>query len=488
VGVLDTLPGVRESWEREENRYGFFQASFRIAGDIPLRQLIQYWRDWLGHEVSEIQGRVVLWEGYVHEMRLYHGDVCRVRGYDVGGRSGRYPAGMYNAVRVGLNSLIENPEFEIAGANPPLFASWTQSIAGSDTLTAETTDPVKGAQSPKLTNVSSGNSFIYQDIPVTPNTTYSIKFVSCGDGSVAGRWRLRDITGAADIVPITSTENTGLGQFLTVEEEIVTPKNCVTMRLFFYAPATAGWAVFDSVRVARVVDGEDGQAYTAWRVNAPSVGRHGRREITLDGGGMTPAESLALRNSFLRERAWPQSTHDNGDGSTRLEVTCLGYIHRAGWVHTGDDLNGQTAVASNHVEQIAEALDWVNSVAIRANSLSYTMPEEERTLLQALIDLSNLGDASENLWRVHAEAGRRLVYGPVNFEPVLSMTNGQLYRRLGDKETADARQLRAMSVIRDYDFPDRSRDPSSQLEQRNDYLMESITVGPSGMRRSIGGL
>lgn len=485
--ILDKLPGVARSWEREENRWGFYQGHCTIEGDVSLEQLITWQGQWLGHEVTEIVGGVVF-EGYVHELRLYHGDVCRVYGYDVGGGLERRDPGMYNAVRSSVGQLIENAEFERDGAAPPVFEGWLQSIGGSDTITKETTDPIKGGQSPRLTNVSSGNTYVYQSISVEPNTGYRIKFTSCGNGSVAGRYRIYDVSNAADIVPLTSTGNTGLGQFRNVTEEITTPGGCTALSIYFYAPSGAGWAVFDSVDVKKIVDGDPGDSYTDWGTQDQSITRHGRREISLDGKGLTSLEAKTLKNSFLAARAWPQEQQANGDGSTRLDVFVNGHIHRAGWLLTDSDINGKTDTASNLVSAIAAKLPWLQGAAVRSNDAPYTVSERPQTLLDVLRDIALLGDQDNNMWRLYIDRGRRLVYEPVDFAPTLSMAKGKIYRRLGDRQTVSDRQLRAMQVVRNYDFPDRTRLPGSLLLQRNDSLLESVIVGPNGLRRGIAGV
>jgi len=485
--ILDRLPGVRESWERTENRWGFFEGVFSVEGNgVSLEQLMQFHGQWLGYEAREVIGDV-MWEGYVHELRLYHQEICRVYGYDVGGDNSLARPGMYNAVRVGVSNLVDNAEFEEDGTGGQAFAAWTQVVASGDSISKELTDPIKGGQSPKLTNGGSGDTRISQSVAVIPSTTYRIRFVSCGDGSVAGRYRVRDGVGGGDIIPLTSTDNTGLDQFRGVTEEIVTPSGCDMIAFSLYAPATAGFAVFDSVYIQPILDGDQAEAYTDWATNEQSIERHGRREITLSPGDIGPGEAERMRDSFLLARAWPQEQQTGGDGSTRLEVYCLGYIHRADWLYT-DDMVAARDTLSGHVAAIAAKLPWVTSTAVRSNAASFTLAETPQTYLEALKALVESGDADGNMWRVFIDRGRRLVYEQVEFTPALSMAGGRLYERLGDKQSANGRLLRAMKVVRNFDFPDRTRLPGSLLLQRNDSLMESVTVGPSGLRRQWAGL
>ena len=311
--------------------------------------------------------------------------------------------------------------------------------------------------------------------------------MSCGDGSVAGRYRVRDGISANDIIPISSTENTGLGQFRGVTEEIVTPAGCTEITLYFYAPATNGRAVFDSVNVKRILDGSPAQDYTDWAVQEQSIARHGRREIVLEPRGLAPKEAARMRDSLLQARAWPQERQQNGDGSTRLEVFVLGHIHRAGWLYVGD-LAGKRDTCSAHVSAMAEKLPWVQGTAVRPNEAAYTIAEQPQRILDALRDVVEAGDGDGRQWRCFIDVGRRLVYEPVNFAPELSMSAGIIYRRLGNRQAQNPRLIRAMQVVRNYDFPDRSSLPGTQLEQRNDSLLESVTVGADGLRRQwVGG-
>lgn len=484
------LPGFVDTWERTENEWGFFQgwATVHEGDGVDFAKLLKLHGDLLGYEVRELMGTAVF-EGYINETRLYRegDDVLRVFGYDVGGRGDEQP-GMFNAVRVQITNLVENPEFEEDGAGPPTFAYWSEVIGGGDSISQETTDPIKHGQSPKLTNGGSGSTYLYQDVTVLPNTNYKVSFVSCGDGTVDGRYQLRDHTNGADIVPLTSTGNTGLGQFRTVTEEFVTPAGCTTLRIMFHAPSASGWAIFDSVRAQRVADGRDGESYTSWATQDESVARHGRREITLDGRERSPLQAALYRDTFLARRAWPVERQMGGDGETRLEVYVNGYIHRAAWIETDSDTDGITDTIANHVESLAGKLDWVKLIVVDANANLHTMSERRQTVLDALRELMDDGDDDSALWRIYVDADRTLYYRKVDFAPRYALSGGTIYPHLGARKQSNQRLLRAMSVVRNFDFPDSSLLPGSLLQQRNDSLIESVTIGPNGLKKDMAEL
>lgn len=467
--------GVRETWERTEGRYGFDTAFCSIYGTVS--ELAALHQKLLGYEVRELVGAQRVYEGFVTELILHHQGLARVVGYDVAG-------GMFNAVRAAYRNNIENGEFDIDGAGPPTFQSWTEQITGSDTITKETTAPAKQSQSCRITNVSSGNTYVSQAVTVEEKTDIRVSFVTAGDGTVSGRYRIRDVTNGADITAVTSANVTGTN-YKRVTEEIVVPNGCTSIRLYLYASTAAGYAIFDSVRIERRKDGRTDDFFTDWSTENSSIARHGRRERTLDGGNITPSQADDMRDAFLNTQAWPREKQTNGAPETRLDIYCLGYIHRAGWLETDSDVDGVTDSVTNHFTTIVNKLPWLGRAIAYSNTDNVTMPETTRTLADALRTLADFGDSSGNMWRIYISKERDMILQQVSFTPTLAQSRNKIYRAIGDKQTVDDRLIKAMSVIRNYDFPDSSELPTSLFEQRRDSLLEQVTVGTNGLRREF---
>ena len=159
------LRGATDSWERSIRlQGGYWLGKFNIYGEVT--KLNSIFNNWLGFDVTERQGGVT-WEGMIYGMEFHH-NIVRERKLD----------SVYNAIKVFYGELFENSGFETLGAGPPTFTSWSENITGGDFIVNETTPALigTGTRSIGITNVTNGNTYVYQTVAVEPNTPYRDHF------------------------------------------------------------------------------------------------------------------------------------------------------------------------------------------------------------------------------------------------------------------------------------------------------------------------
>jgi len=147
---------------------------------------------------------------------------------------------------------VLNPGFETAGAGAPdFFASWTE-VAGDGAIADEGALVHSGAHAAKLTAGATANTELWQNFTVTPGLTYRLSFWTRGDGTNGGRYRVYDVTHAADIISSTSTGVTG-AVYTLVAVPFTAPAGCVTVRVYLRCPLlNGGICYFDDVSVAGI--------------------------------------------------------------------------------------------------------------------------------------------------------------------------------------------------------------------------------------------
>jgi hypothetical protein len=152
------------------------------------------------------------------------------------------------------NSVL-NPGFETAGGGgADVFANWVEN-AGSGSIVRYSADPAKvysGTYSCLMTAGSSVDTYIYQDISVSPLEVLFLSFQHYGTGSVGnpGYYKIYDVTHGADIVSKTSCSYAqswgAVGGYFTI------PAGCVSIRLYLYPPEGSGWSsYFDEFSIYR---------------------------------------------------------------------------------------------------------------------------------------------------------------------------------------------------------------------------------------------
>jgi hypothetical protein len=110
------------------------------------------------------------------------------------------------------------------------------------------------------------NTYISQQVAVTPGSKLNLSAYTRGDGTNAGRVAVYDVTNSAYILPITSTGRTSTSYTWYLAGDITIPANCSTIEVRLYAPAaSAGYAYFDDVSLSSSTSGE---LYKIWLFRA----------------------------------------------------------------------------------------------------------------------------------------------------------------------------------------------------------------------------
>lgn len=154
-------------------------------------------------------------------------------------------------IRTGFHSanLVLNPSFTTpGGGGADEFANWTENWSDGDIHWHDTVWRSAPA-SCYLENGPTVSTYIYQTFAVTAGVTYTLRFWTRAAVTTAGRYRVRDETGAADIIAITTT-GVSVTDWTEVVVEFTTPAGCVSCGVYLYPAGTNGRAVyFDDVSV-----------------------------------------------------------------------------------------------------------------------------------------------------------------------------------------------------------------------------------------------
>jgi len=134
------------------------------------------------------------------------------------------------------SNLILNPSFETAGGGgSDVFANWTEVIGSGGAILRDGTSPLNGSYSAKLTQGTT-DTYVYQNFSVTQNKPYTFYFYTRGDGTYAGRYKVRNVTGGSDIIAVTSTGVPGTS-WTAIRVQFTTPAGCSTVGVYLYAPS-----------------------------------------------------------------------------------------------------------------------------------------------------------------------------------------------------------------------------------------------------------
>lgn len=159
-----------------------------------------------------------------------------------------------------LNPSIGKPELLINGdlesytgtqddGNDDIFTYWSNGSTGAGDIIESTATAHTGSSAAKITYGNDG-CWLQRSLTVVPSVVYQEVFWARGDGVVAGRYKIRDLTNAADIVATTSTGVTGV-TYTRVPVSFTTPAGCISIRIQFISSAVAGVAYFDDISLRR---------------------------------------------------------------------------------------------------------------------------------------------------------------------------------------------------------------------------------------------
>lgn len=231
---------------------------------------------------------------------------------------------------MGTNELVMDGSFEVTGGGSPDTLFWWNEYRGSDgtgVVEQDNTTSSDGTYCAKLTAATTGTTNINQYIEVVPGDVVSISFDAYGDGTYSARYKLYDVTNAADIISTANPNITASSWTTVTVADTTVPAGCYQMRWYFYAPAAGTGGVVrvdnlsikinhDQLPMIRRFGDTWATAEELPRGKAPSAlgpGIGASRQITLPGGsshdwGRTDIPPTIPAQSVCVSGYWTAST------------------------------------------------------------------------------------------------------------------------------------------------------------------------------------
>lgn len=156
--------------------------------------------------------------------------------------------------------------------------------------------------------------------------------------------------------------------------------------------------------------------------NTRSQLRYGIFYKALSAAGVTLANAVQLRDMYLTQHAWPETSSSFSPSSSGVElrVECLGLIHLFSYPYNRVSGVG-TVNVSTKISQILAADPNVlitDTSGVQTNSVQVSSKEDEnRSALELLKTLVATGDSSFNRWTLGIYEDKRLEYAPVSSQP-----------------------------------------------------------------------
>lgn len=456
---------------------GSLDGAFMLYGS--LSELHNYFLTWLGNHIEEISGQRT-WTGLVWAMTLHYAGIARRLSLE----------NTYNAIKAKFQELLSNTSFEDAGS--PTYADWSETVGGTDSISDITSDVASGGHAAKIVYVDDGTTFLYQDVTVVAGEQYRLRFQTHGDGSVDGRYRVRDMTAGSDIIALAATSISG-AEYRTIVQEFVAPTGCSSIRVYLYAPSSAGAAYYDDVSMQRLVNGSPDYSYTTFALNDRSIARYGRRELIVDAGNMPAAGAEDFRDTQLAALAWPQISApelaEEGavePDAARLEIEMVGYWSTAFWRYLTVFTDGAGAAKGDVITDILTTdCDHLSAGIIRANSSLVRLGAESEGRLagDVLAEIVESGDGAD-VYRLQVDGQRRVVYEAIDAGTVgLYRRDGRYYQLAGGQAAVNPFVVPAGVVLRDADWPGGEQHYAGFLTNAADSIIEEIEVtGAGGLR------
>ncbi len=466
---LSDIPSVQASWQRSIRlQGGYWLGRFRLEG-LPRNELRQIYNTWLGCHLREKTSGIT-WEGMIYEMTLHDGISRRISLENVA-----------NHVRGSYQQIILNGGFE--NHNGISFVNWSTTVGGSDTITLETVLAPVGARCVKITYVNNGTTYIHQTITVEAKTLYRLRFNTRGSGAVAGRYRLRDNSNAADIIAVTTTGITGT-RWQTVELEFVTPANCTSITVYFYAPTSAASVYFDNAFLHKLLNSKEVSNLTSPVENAQSITAYGKKEMIVEEFETRP-DAVTAAQKHLTAAVLPKTGRaPTTNANISLDVVVAGYIFTTKWIYTTSiqQYGGETP-ANTLIDSLLTLCPYVASKLIRANTTELQLPIGRhltvRDAINHIIKIDN--DKSDNFWRLYMTADRRAIYEEINANPLYAIANGRFVHARANRAPVTNPYIITPGVVRDLDDPTLYKRINPFFADVRDFLLDEISVGPQGI-------
>lgn len=244
---------------------------------------------------------------------------------------------------------------------------------------------------------------------------------------------------------------------------------------------------------------DEGEVLTAgFATEATPINRYGRRELILAADGEPQATAEARRDLELSKSAWAWARPVSlqlGAG-TRLEVKVCGYAFTANWMHAkaGDDTEHDLdhwisavvgtayGLSSDHGGSTSGAGDcqFLKAGVIDSNTLQVLeTTESDMRAWEQITKIVAAGDSATEPWRLWVGLDRKLNYREIDLSPRYYRRNGRIYETPGgDQEVVP--WLMGPAVLRDLDYPVKTQEPGSWLEDARDVYLDQIEVQSDG--------
>lgn len=244
---------------------------------------------------------------------------------------------------------------------------------------------------------------------------------------------------------------------------------------------------------------DEGEVLTAgYATEAVPINRYGRRELILTADGEPQTTAEARRDLELSQSAWPwaRPVSLQQGTETRLEVKVCGYAFTANWMHAkaGDDTEHDLdhwisalvgtayGLSSDHGGSVSGAGDceFLKAGVIDSNTLQILeTTENDMRAWEKITEIVAAGDSATEPWRVWVGLDRMLHYRHTDLSPTYYRRNGRIYDTPGgDQEVIP--WLMAPAVLRDLDYPVKTQEPGSWLEDARDVYLDQIEVQADG--------
>lgn len=421
--VADLTRRVQDGVSSEHWTGGFWDYSFKLtaAPTSPeeIAGLLDAFYTWLGYHVEKEYGGETVWDGMICQIDLAYGRIRRRRSLIDTQKPTR------NAIRSTYtqNDIIESDELMENGGfeTPSVDTDHTFETFGDypgDGSIASVGSPVHGgAAAAALTAGATRNTKIGKTIHCTESSSYRLSFWARGNGTVAGRYEIYDVTNGASIVGPTSMGLPTAASYSQVIVDFTTPAGCSGMQFWFMCANTASTTVyFDDVSVKKF---QPTEFTTDWLEDEKSIARHGRIEHTYE----NPAYHIDEANSFLQmelaNTAWPLPyviSISQQMQTPTLEILVCGYWITAAWQESVVEVDVGTELLSDVLANlITTDCPFLQIGNIQANGFALEHLDGSTALkrIEAIVRLGDttiIGDGLPNYYRAYVGPGRKFYY------------------------------------------------------------------------------
>lgn len=486
-----------KGWKRStRSQGGCWQGSFSIEGTKA--ELQDYFRRWLGYDVQEKAGGMLSWRGMVYEMDLTLNGITRRRSLDL----------MANSLKttyvtqeiVGLNK-VENPGFEnwTAGATDD-FWTWQETVGGGNIQAAGAAHG--GAWCLELTGTGTAQTtYVRQNIQVTPGAAHRVTYWTKGDAAPgervqSGMFGIQDAGGANQWLcgPTIIWQNEAAWKD-KIDSFVGPPSGEIV--LFFWAPEPNTRVVyFDDVAIFEL---GEGVFETEWvQVEDADAGgpisTYGLKEEIIHLDNYPQATSIAYRDSYLAEYAWPwpRPVAAGSDIEARLDVFIAGYVHTMNWLYVvrGDGAEhdvddwivaivgeefGIDPVHRGYVEGAGDC-QFVKIGSIASNTLQVAqMTGLEERPWDLIQELTALGDNAGNPWRCWVRLDRQVNYQQLDVIPRYFIRRDGVFDTMAGATPTNPWLLQP-AVFRDMTYRPPATEPGSFLTSAQDIYVEEVEM------------